>query len=87
MKLGHCRDVDKPRLCHTEWSKSEREKQVSSINACMWNLEKWYQWPYVQSRNTDIDIENKCIDTKGERGGEGGIGRLGLTHWYYWYYV
>ena len=23
--------------------KSEREKQISYINACMWNLEKWYQ--------------------------------------------
>ena len=22
--------------------KSEREKQISYINACMWNLEKWY---------------------------------------------
>ena len=21
-----CRDVDEPRVCHTEWSKSEREK-------------------------------------------------------------
>ena len=24
-------------------SKSEREKQISYINACMWNLEKWYR--------------------------------------------
>ena len=23
-----CRDVDKPRDCHIEWSKSEREKQI-----------------------------------------------------------
>ena len=23
--------------------KSEREKQISYINACMWNLEKWYR--------------------------------------------
>ena len=22
---------------------SEREKQISYINACMWNLEKWYR--------------------------------------------
>ena len=27
-----CRDVDGPRVCHTEWSKSEREKQMSYIN-------------------------------------------------------
>ena len=36
-----CRDVDGPRDCHTEWSKSEREKQILYINAYMWNLEKW----------------------------------------------
>ena len=35
-----CRDVDGSRDCHTEWSKSEREKQISYINAYMWNLEK-----------------------------------------------
>ena len=23
--------------------KSEREKQISYVNACMWNLEKWYR--------------------------------------------
>ena len=23
-----CRDMDGPRVCYTEWSKSEREKQV-----------------------------------------------------------
>ena len=37
-----CREVDEPRFCHTECSKSEREK-VSYINTCMWNLEKLYQ--------------------------------------------
>ena len=37
-----CRDVDGPRVCHTEWSKSEREKQMSYFDACLWNLEKWY---------------------------------------------
>ena len=43
MKLGHFRDVDGPRDCHTERSKSEREKQISHINTYMWNLEKWYR--------------------------------------------
>ena len=59
------RDVDGPRDCHTEWSKSEREKQISHINIYMWNLEKWYRWSYLQSRKRDTDIENKCMDTKG----------------------
>ena len=33
-----CRDVD-----GQSEVKSEREKQVSYINAYMWNLEKWYR--------------------------------------------
>ena len=28
-----CRDVDQPGVCHTEGSKSEREKQMSNVNA------------------------------------------------------
>ena len=58
-----------PRECHTEWSKSEREKQISYNNAYMWNLEKCYRCSYLQSRNRDTDVENKCMDTKGETGG------------------
>ena len=41
-----CRDVDWPRECHTEWRKSEREKQIPYINARMWNLEQWYRWTH-----------------------------------------
>ena len=58
-------DVDGSRDCHTEWSKSEREKQISYINACMWNLEKWYRWTVLQGRSWDTDVENKHMDTKG----------------------
>ena len=59
-----CRDVDGPRDCHTEWSKSEREKQIY-ISAYMWNLEKWYRWTGLQGTNTDTDVEKKRMDTKG----------------------
>ena len=38
-----CRDVDGPRVRHTECSKPEREQQILYINAYMWNLEKWYR--------------------------------------------
>ena len=38
-----CSLVDEPRVCHIEWSKSEREKQRSYMNTYMWNLEKWNQ--------------------------------------------
>ena len=71
---------------HTEWSKSEREKQISCINAYMWNLEKWYRWYYLQSRNRDTEGESKHMDTRGE-GRLGWIGRLRLTYIHYWHYV
>ena len=32
-------EVDEPRACYMEWSKSERGKQISYINTCVWNLE------------------------------------------------
>ena len=60
-----CRDVDGSRDCHTV-NKSEGEKQISYINAYMWNLEKWYRWTGLQGRNLDTDVENKRMDTKGE---------------------
>ena len=40
-------EVDGPRVCHTEWSKSEREKQILYANAYIWNLKRkksWYWW-------------------------------------------
>ena len=61
-----CRDVDGSRVCHTEWNKSEREKQISYVNTYMWNLEKWYRWTYLQGRNRDADVENGRVDTEGE---------------------
>ena len=60
-----CSDVDGSRGCHTEWSKSEREKQISN-SAYRWNLEQWYWWIYLQGRNGDADTENGLADTVGE---------------------
>jgi len=52
-------------------SKSEKLWQVIPMlrektlyRTFVWNLEKWYSWTYLQSRNRDIDIENKCMNTK-----------------------
>ena len=61
--------MDGPRDHHTEGSKSEREKQISYINAYMWNLEKWYRWTGLQGRNRDTAVENKLLHTKGGKGG------------------
>ena len=35
-----CSEVDGPRVCHTEWSKSEREKQIPYANTYIWNLKQ-----------------------------------------------
>ena len=35
-----CTEVDGPRICHTKWSKSEREKQIPYANTYTWNLKK-----------------------------------------------
>ena len=59
-----------PRVCHTDWSKSEREKQILSIDAYMWNLAKQYWWTYFQGRNGDTDVENGLGNKSGE--GKGG---------------
>ena len=43
-----CSDMDKPRVCHTEWSKSERGKQILYINRYIWKVEKWCWCTYLQ---------------------------------------
>ena len=75
-----CRDVDGPRDCHTEWNKSEREKQISYINAYMWELEEWHRWTGLQGRNRDTDVENKRMDTKWGEVAAGGVGG-GVMNW------
>ena len=70
-----CTDVDGPRDCHTEWSKTEREKEILYINAYMWNQEKRNRWTGLQGRNRDTDVDNKRMDTKGGKpwGGSAGM--------------
>ena len=73
-----CSNMDGPRDYHTKWSKSDRERQMSYDITYMWNLKKWYQWTYLQSRNRVTDVENKLTVTKGERGGD----KLGEWDWH-----
>ena len=49
--------------------KLEREKQISYTNAYLWNLERWYWWTSLQESNGDADIENRLLDTVGEKKG------------------
>ena len=63
-----CSNMDGPRYYHTEWNKSDRERQTSYDITYIWNLKKtWDKWIYLQNRNTLIDVESKFMVTKGER--------------------
>ena len=55
--------------------KSEREKQILHIDACIWNLEGWYWWSYLQGRNRGTDVKNRLVDTR--RGWD----ELRAEHW------
>ena len=55
-------EVDEPRVYYTEWSKSERERQIQYSNTYIWNLEKWYWRIYLQDNNGETDIENRLMD-------------------------
>ena len=43
-----CSNMDGPRDCHTEWSKSDRERQISYDIAYMRNLKKWFTLLYLK---------------------------------------
>ena len=54
-----CRGVAGPRVCHTEWGKSEREEQITYINPYTWNLEKnGANVPISRAGIRDADTEN-----------------------------
>ena len=73
------REVDEPRACYTEWSKLEREKQISYVNTYIRNLENRYWWTYLQGRGRDADVENRSVNTR-ERGGGTDWGSGADTH-------
>ena len=67
-------EVDEPRADYREWSKSE--KQISYINAYIWNLERWCWWTHLYGSNGDTDTENRLVDT--------GRGQSGRREWDKW---
>ena len=66
-----------PRACYTEWSKSEEEKQTLLINTYIWTLERWNWLTYMQGSSRDTDVENRLVDTAGER-----ESRTNREHWH-----
>ena len=48
--------MDESRDCHTEWSKSDGERNILISLICRIK-KKWYKWNYLQNRNRVTDIE------------------------------
>ena len=74
--------TDLETVIQIEVSQKEKNKY---INTYIWNLEKWYRWTSLQGRNRYTDVQNKHMDTKGERVGGGmnwviGIDTYTLIH-------
>ena len=42
--------------------------RLSNRTELMWKLERCYWWYHLHNKSGDIDIKNKCMDTKAERG-------------------
>ena len=73
MKLGqwtHKESVYPYRVCHTEWSKLEREKYHALMHIYLESRKKCYRWTYLQSRNRVTDVENELTVIKGGVGWE-----------------
>ena len=66
-------EVDEPRACYTEWSKSERERQILYTSAYIWNLERWCWGTCWKSSNGHTDIKNRLMDMAEGQEGEGGM--------------
>ena len=62
-------EVDEPGAYYTEWSKSEKEKQVQYINEYIWNLERQFWLSYMQDGKGNTDVKNRLLDSEEE--GEG----------------
>ena len=61
---------------------SQREKhQYSNINAYIWNLEKWWRWPYTRQRMRHI--KRADFWTLWEKARVGWFERIAMKHVYY----
>ena len=71
--------LDGPRVCHTEWSKSDREREILYDITYMRNLKRNdNKWTYLQNRNRLTDLDNELMVTRGEGWGEGIVREFGI---------
>ena len=65
----HSSNMDVTRDCHTKWSKSEREKRNSTWYNLYVESKIWHIWTYLWNRNRIMDIKNRRVAAKVDRGG------------------
>ena len=73
-KNAICSNMDGTRDSHTQWRKSERERQIPYDITYIWNLIYGTNEPF--HRKKIMDMENRLVVAKG--GGVGWTGNLGL---------
>ena len=56
------KELKKNGAYYTEWSKSQRGKQILHTNTYIRNLERWYWWNDLQGSNRDAAMENRLMD-------------------------
>ena len=78
-----CRDVDGPRVCHTEWNRSERGKKMLHVNTWMWNLGKMVQknlYYYYFFCRAGVEMQTEVEKGHVNKVGGGRAGSLGWTY-------
>ena len=59
-------NMDGPRDCHTEWSKSDLERRILYDIAHMWTLKRNDTNELIYKTETDSDLENELRVTGGK---------------------
>ena len=54
--------VDEPRAPTVQSEVSQKGKD----EYCVWKVERWYWWAYLQGSSGDVDVENRLVHTVGE---------------------
>ena len=76
-----CTNMDGPRDYHTEWSKTDRERQISHDKTYMWNLIKNATKELIYKTETNSQISNPILwSLRWKHCIEGGIGKVGITY-------
>ena len=59
-----CSSMERPRQCHTEWSKSDREGEISYDIPYMWNLKRNDTNEFTKQKETHTEQTYSCQGKK-----------------------